>query len=131
MDYQINYEKDCQYGLSNETDFYSKLKTKFGEDLVKKTRYCKHDFVSDKYIIELKTRRNEKTKYATTMIGLNKLQNIKDKKLILCFRFTDTDCYYEYNPEDNLEIGKGGRKDRGRFEYGDYCYIPVSLLTDF
>jgi hypothetical protein len=124
-------EKDYSYGLSQEENMYTKLKSKYGEDLVKMPRYCKYDFINNNYYIELKSRRCLKNTYPTTMIHVNKLQNLKHKKLILCFRFIDKDCYYEYNQNDNLVITGGGRADRGMHEYGQYCYIPIELLTDF
>ena len=47
----------------------------------------------------------------------------------LHFKFTDGLYYYEYNKSDNLEYGMGGRKDRGRNEIKDYCYIPIKYLV--
>ena len=64
---------------------------------------------------------------------LHKIQKYQllNKTILLCFRFTDTDCYYQYNPEDTLEIKSGGRWDRGKSEINQYVYIPIELLTDF
>ena len=127
-------KKDTEFGLLNECSFLDKLKTKFDTTIEQsKCKVCPYDFSSDKYIIELKTRRNTKTQYPTTMIGLNKINKLQqhNKTILLCFRFTDVDSYYEYNPNDTLEIKKGGRWDRGKTEINDYVYIPIELLTDF
>ena len=127
-------KKDYNFGISNELPFLAKLRNTFDPTLEQsKSKVCCYDFSSDKYIVELKTRRNTKTQYPTTMIGLNKIQKYQllNKTILLCFRFTDTDCYYQYNPEDTLEIKSGGRWDRGKSEINKYVYIPIELLTDF
>ena len=128
------YEIDRQYGISKEITFLDKLKSKFGEDIRRiEGRYNQHDYENDECIFELKSRRCLKETYPTTMIGLNKLEKFKqkNKRIILCFSFVDTDAFYEYNPNDSIEIKRGGRKDRGLYEYGQYAYIPIELLEDF
>ena len=129
-----NYLIDREYGLNKEITFLDKLKLKYGDDIKRITkRYNQFDYESDNYYFELKSRRCLKETYPTTMIGLNKLEKYKtlNKQVILCFSYIDKDCWYEYYPNDSIEIKRGGRKDRGLYEYGQYAYIPIELLNDF
>jgi len=125
---------DYNFGIQKESLFLDKLKNKFGIDVLPvKDKYCSYDFESNDSIFELKSRRCLKETYPTTMIGYNKIKNyqVLHKRIILCFNFIDTDCYYEYNPNDELTVKTGGRCDRGKDEYNDYVYIPINLLKDF
>ena len=87
-------------------------------------------------MIELKSRRNEKNKYPDTMIGLNKItcaiNEYDTKKFIFAFNFIDGLYYYEFNKDDmangNIRKGTGGRCDRGKAEYSQYCYIKNDIL---
>lgn len=127
-------KKDYDFGIANEISILEKLRNTFDSAIEQsKSKVCCYDFSSDKYIVELKTRRNTKNQYPTTMIGLNKIEKYKmlNKTILLCFRFTDVDCFYEYNPEHILEIKSGGRWDRGKSEINQYVYIPIELLKDF
>ena len=127
-------KKDYDFGIANETSILEKLRNTFDSAIEQsKSKVCCYDFSSDKYIVELKTRRNTKNQYPTTMIGLNKIEKYKmlNKTILLCFRFTDVDCFYEYNPEHILEIKSGGRWDRGKSEINQHVYIPIELLKDF
>jgi len=125
---------DYIFGTNNEVEFIDILKSKFGDDIIQvENKNCTYDYENDEYIFELKSRRNEKLKYATKMIGYNKIKSYKklNKKVVLCFKFTDCNCYYEYDENDKFEVKRGGRKDRGRYEYTDYLFIPVEKLIDF
>ena len=125
---------DYNFGIQKESLFLDKLKNKFGIDVLPvKDKYCSYDFESNDSIFELKSRRCLKETYPTTMIGYNKIKKYQalHKKIILCFNFIDTDCYYEYNPNDELTVRTGGRNDRGQEEYNDYLYIPIDLLKNF
>lgn len=93
-------------------------------------------YKNDLYI-ELKSRRNTKDKYPTTMIGYNKFKKALELDelgcvIYFCFQFTDALCYYKFDKENfNADWkARGGRRDRGKFEYKDYIFIPIELLTD-
>jgi hypothetical protein len=82
---------------------------------------------------EIKGRNNNYNKYDTTMIGQNKIEyaNKFDNDFYLIFSFYDGNYYYKYNRNNDnnkLIFDKGGRNDRGRPEYKEYCYIPISEL---
>ena len=125
---------DYNFGIQKESFFLSKLRNKFGLDVLPvNDKYCAFDFESKDTVFELKSRRCLKNTYESTMIGLNKINKYKalNKSIILCFSFIDVDCYYEYNINDELTVKRSGRNDRGRDEYNDYLHIPIELLKDF
>ena len=129
-------QEDEKYGDENEIQYLDILKSQFGEDVTKiKNKYSTFDFTSESYIYELKSRRNTKNKYPTTMIGLNKLESAKkqNKTVIFIFDFTDKKCYWKYNEKEfkKCNVQVGGRCDRGYVESSMYVYIPIDLLTDF
>lgn len=128
-------KKDLDFGISNEEKIISIIKEKFDKNLEKiKNNLFVFDFSSDKCYVELKTRRNIKDKYPDTMIGYNKIVYAMqtDRPVYFCFQFEDGLYYYEFNKEDlnnnNIIVKKGGRKDRGRYEYKDYAFIKTNLL---
>ena len=107
-------------------------------------KFATFDFVSDdkKLYIELKNRNNYYSKYPTTMISLNKIEEAQklyncDCKIKFVFKFTDGIYYYDYKPDDKeLIYSTGGRCDRkdnkGKimYEFKKYCFIPINLLTE-
>jgi hypothetical protein len=128
-------KKDLDFGISNEEKIINILKEKFDKNLEKiKNNLFVFDFSSDKCYVELKTRRNKKDKYPDTMIGYNKIVYAMqtDRPVYFCFSFYDGLYYYEFNKEDlnndNIIIKKGGRCDRGRYEYKDYAFIKTNIL---
>jgi hypothetical protein len=65
------------------------------------------------------------------MIGYNKIElatKITDKDVYFIFEFIDGSFYYKFNKDDEHIIKKGGRSDRGRFEYKLYCFILIDKL---
>ena len=86
------------------------------------------DFYNDKYECELKSRKNKYDAYPTTMLGLNKVQDMKpDKKYRYYFLFTDGLYRWEYN-KDDFVTRNGGRCDRGKYEIKKYIYIDIKKL---
>ena len=127
---------DIEFGLSKEDEYFNILKDCFDETLIKSiNKYDLFDYIGNDCFIELKSRRNTHNKYPDTMIGYNKIEFAQstNKIIIFCFSFTDGLYYYKFNKEDlinnNLRIDEGGRCDRGRNEYKQYCYIPIKLLS--
>lgn len=132
-------QKDLAFGNKCEKTTKTLLEDYFNSSLSKTPYRHEFDWVDEdnKIYIELKSRRNTKLQYPTTMIGYNKI--IKANELIkqgytiyLCFLFTDKLTFYHYTEEtfDKSWIKKGGRWDRGRSEIKEYVYIPVKLLKD-
>jgi len=133
-----NLKIDIEYGLKNEMAILELLTTHFGPTIRKTTdKYSTFDFQGENIMIELKSRRNSSELYPTTMIGHRKIVAASDSinkniKYYYVFKFTDKIMYCEYNELDfkNFVVKRSGRKDRGRIETDDYCYIPIDYLID-
>jgi hypothetical protein len=128
-------ENDIAFGKQNEDDVLPKLSF-FGAVIPMDDPYAPFDFrtKNKSTFIELKTRKNAKNTYPTTMVSKSKVDIAKEypkKKFVFCFKFTDGLYYIQYDKElfETFETSQGGRNDRGRAEYNDYCFIPVSKLT--
>lgn len=130
--YKEKFNKDFKFGLKQEDLLFDTIK-RLDSDLVKTGARAIFDYESEKTLVELKSRNNTYNKYPTTMVGYNKIQyaNKLNKDTYFCFNFTDGLYYYKYNKNDKLDFGRGGRCDRGREEYKDYCYIPIEYLRKF
>ena len=127
-------ENDVAFGTQNENDVMPKLSF-FGDIMRMDDPYAPFDFrtKNKSTFIELKSRTNAKNKYPTTMVSQSKVDIAKQypkKKFVFCFKFTDGLYYIQYYKElfDTFETSQGGRTDRGKAEYNNYCYIPVSKL---
>jgi hypothetical protein len=102
-------------------------------ELKKTNKYFVFDFESDTVYVELKSRRNAKAQYPTTIVGKNKLDYAETcgKDVFFFFKFTDGLYYWKYDKSmigDKIKIARGGRRDRFRIEMKEYGYIPVELL---
>ena len=128
---------DLEFGHSNENKILPIIQDYFKLNLQKpRSHSCRYDFYDNNNYFELKSRNNNKDKYDTTIISKSKIDYyikhiINNNKNMYClFYFTDglyyiklcIDKFKKYN------ICRGGRKDRGKFEYNDYYYIPVRDL---
>ena len=91
---------DVKFGADNEIKVIDIIKRHWKDDTITKTtdRYCKYDFENENCIWELKSRRNTKNKYPTTIIPEHKLiDNPKDYYFV--FYFTDGCSYIKYDKE--------------------------------
>jgi hypothetical protein len=129
-------KKDRDYisGIRKEKLILPKLKAFFNDETVIKIedKYAVFDFEGDKKLIELKTRNCHSDYYETSMVGFNKIQYARTKTDIDIYFFIwffDGIFYYKYDREEKgLIFKEGGRKDRGRDEIKEYCYIPLEYL---
>ena len=131
------FKKDYSYGIKSEEELKELFTRKFGEVKKAYSKTSTYDYYGLNVFLELKTRRNEKDKYPTTMIGKNKFDwadtvvKVKpETKIYFIFCFTDGVYYWEYLNEKIPEIkfDIGGRWDRGCNEISVYAYIPTSQL---
>tara|TARA_R110002012_G_scaffold83682_2_gene210353 strand:- start:4197 stop:4613 length:417 start_codon:yes stop_codon:yes gene_type:complete len=128
------FQKDFTFGLEQEDIIKPKLEEHFGVKLEKTATSARFDYIGENIYIELKSRRNEKYKYPTTMVGEGKYKIglellSQGNRIIYCFNFTDKLSFIE--PQDNpVEIKTGGRCDRGRPELNKYVFFPVEDLID-
>ena len=124
---------EVNFGVSKENELFEEIKVFFKDDNLEKTkdRFNHFDFKSDKILIELKSRRNNKNKYPTTIIGLDKVEaginNIKEgKKVYFVFNFTDEICYFELTEEYDYKVVSITRYDRNQTKL--HIEIPIEDL---
>ena len=130
MTYYQKFNKDYEKGISNEDRVLEFLNKDNVNKFCKCSKNYEFDFMNSEYTIELKSRRNNFNKYPSTMCGYNKLKIAEEdteNKYKFLFLFTDGLYEWEYN-KDEYTVKKGGRKDRGKFEYKDYAYIGIDKL---
>jgi hypothetical protein len=129
--YRVKFADDKNYGDQKEEELLPVLIKKFGE-LKKLNRYSVFDFEGENVLIELKSRKCSINKYKETIVGKNKIDKgiIQTKEVYFFFNF-DEGLYYwklDHNLIGKVRFGEGGRRDRGRPEIKEYCYIPCEIL---
>jgi len=96
-------KNDIEYGLNAEKDVIKKLCDYFDEVILKNTfQYSIYDAKckQTQTNYEIKSRRNCKKKYPTTIVSYNKIMKKQEnEKLIFVFQFTDGLYFIEYNPK--------------------------------
>jgi hypothetical protein len=141
-----DYKVDKQFGVSNEYNLIEKInaffRPKYDEEDIKNTKeiyndeYFPYDFegMTHKTSFELKSRRNRKDQYPTTLLASHKVRKTAKGKQIFIFTFTDYNTYIEYDEqlfstfEQNVVYqNRLNKKDIPRLHY----YIPVKYLSVF
>ena len=141
-----DYIVDKQFGVSNEYNMVDKINNFFrpiyNEADIKNTKdiykdeYYPYDFegTTNKTSFELKSRRNRKNQYPTTLLASHKVRKNAEGKQIFIFTFTDSNTYIEYDEklfstfaQNVVYQNRLNKKDIPRLHY----YIPVKLLIDF
>ncbi len=137
--YKPIYKRDYNFGINEEEKLKPKLETFFKLNLTKtKGKYNLFDFIGENIYIELKSRKNTKNKYPTTIIGYNKIEKanelIKDgNKVFFIFNFTDSLDFYEYKGYaciKNYNQKMVSRKDRPGHKGCNYLEIPIKDLLN-
>jgi len=127
----ITYHKDYSYGKKQQEIIIDILKDYFDSPNMKATpeRYCKWDFEDDKNLYELKSRKNRKNQYPTTLLTCNKVIS-SDKQQIFVFNFTDQICYLKYDKHvfDTFERKPYSRINKEE-DMTDYFFVPLEYLT--
>ena len=130
-------EKDLKFGLCGEKNIYEKLKT-ISSSKISKTlnKFAIMDFESDDFVIELKTRRIKSNTYPDIMIGVNKINYIRNsiKRGIIAYQFKDGDYYVEITDDvfNKLRLDIGGVERAGTNDIKKMCYyIPTNILKKF
>ena len=138
--YKQKQNMDLQYGNNGEIFTLPILNEYFGYKIKKLDRYNSFDFVSEdgNNFFEMKTRRNDKFKYPSTIVPTSKI--VKAKKLLkkgknvyFVFNFTDVISIVKYSKDPKKfkhKIATGGRWDRNKDETKSYTFIFVSCLED-
>tara|TARA_R110000787_G_scaffold183483_1_gene295439 strand:- start:732 stop:1289 length:558 start_codon:yes stop_codon:yes gene_type:complete len=140
--YKKKQAEDLFYGELGEIETLPILNEWFGYKIKKLDRFNSFDFVSEdgKNWFEIKTRRNNKYKYPSTLVPTSKI--IKAKKLLkrknvenvyFVFNFEDVISLVKYSKDKTkfkYTIATGGRWDRNKDETKSYAYIFTSCLDD-
>ena len=134
--YKQKFDKDYNLGIKCENKVLDYLNNTLEYNLNCNSKNCEFDFSNNEYNIELKTRNNTYKKYPSTMVGYNKIkiaeEDTSNKQYKFLFLFQDGLYCFDFE-KDKYKIKKGGRKDRGKYEYKQYAFINISdlyLLTD-
>jgi hypothetical protein len=121
---------DLEFGLAKEAEVIKRLSEFFQDDIMKTTeKFCKYDAYGKINKYEIKSRRNKKDAYPTTIIPVHKTI---EGELIFVFNFIDGLYYIKYDDE---KFSKYDQKDVGTYRYGakynpsPHYHIPVSDLS--
>jgi hypothetical protein len=132
---------DLAYGEANETNINGRLNQTFGATLVRRGGYNIFDYVGRSDMgktieVELKTRRIAHDKYATALIGRNKIEYCSNPETDYYFAFSYLDGIYYIKYDPALFASFESRDDFVRSEREDtptvnqsVIYIPTNLLS--
>jgi hypothetical protein len=132
------FQDDYEYGMKKEDIMETKLRLLFNDETITNTKtlygdqFFKWDFESKcgrKW--ELKSRRNTKWAYPTTIIPCHKTTS---GEVFYVFEFMDKKCYIKYDETlfntfeiRTIKVYRAGRYDPPT----DHYCIPCGLLIDF
>lgn len=124
----ITNKQEYEYGLKAEIQLKPLLEKFCGVELSGTKQYDTFDFVGENITIELKSRKNTKDKYPTTIVGMNKIEAIEEgEKVIFVFNFLDGLYYWEYQ-ENDFKVINIKRRDRPNTKPKPHLSIPVNCL---
>jgi hypothetical protein len=125
-----NFEKDYLFGEQQEQLLLPILQNKFDIDLKLTDRYYKFDLVSNKYNIEIKSRKFKHDRYPTTLIPKNKCIIEDNKQTIFIINFIDRIYYIEYNKElfDKFKVVLFSRQQQYKYDL-EYYFINLTYFT--
>jgi CRISPR/Cas system-associated exonuclease Cas4 (RecB family) len=113
------------FGIEKEELLKPKLEEHYGLELANTGRYGIFDFVNEnkKLLLEIKSRTFKRSKYETTLIGLNKyiyaLEKLKEGyETVFVFYFTDSVCTFDVTL-NNVDTS---------WKCGNNLYIPIENL---
>lgn len=122
---------DLHFGLEKEKEYLELFQHYFSNNLKRTKQNSVFDYEDSNCLIELKSRRCFLKTYSDTMIGVNKIQKAKcsNQTIYFVFSFLDGLYYWKYDETVYLRYDRGGRKDRGKYEFKNYYFIPIEILT--
>lgn len=125
-----NFEKDYLFGEQQENLLLPILQNKFDINLKLTDRYYLFDLVSNKYNIEIKSRKFNYDKYPTTLIPKNKCIIEDDKQTIFIVNFLDRIYYIEYNKElfNKFKVVLFSRQQQDKYDL-EYYFINLTYFT--
>ena len=135
----LHIKTDLSFGLEREEYILKLLKINWTNEEIKNTKelygeFCTYDYEApDGTSWELKSRRNRKAQYPTTILPVHKVRDVETKQVFV-FNFTDKTCYIEYDKELFSQFKKSiinANRQTGTNNNGLHYEIPVHLLHDF
>jgi hypothetical protein len=126
----VHFENDYRFGLANQRKITPLLQNYFGSITHDEARWAKYDYYNDTSVFELKTRKNTKNKYPTTLMTCNKVVEGETRDIIFLFCYTDCLCYIKYDKElfDTFQKQMYSRI-KEEFDEKEYYFIPIDKLT--
>jgi len=128
-----SFKQDYSFGKKQEDLILNRINNYFKDNIkpvLKQTEV--YDYEGDSNIYELKSRTNNYRAYNTTLLGYNKIVDIKKEQIFL-FSFIDGLYYIKYNEEEFSNYEKKMFVRNARIDYNDvpklYIFIPVDKLT--
>lgn len=120
---KIQYAKDMEFGSNNENIVKEQIEVFLGTTLHKyKDKFATFDYYNNdlKILCEVKSRRNDDTKYETQLIGANKIRKaiIKQKEgynVFFFWKLTNGLFVWKFNPNVELKsvvLGNYARNDK-------------------
>lgn len=124
-------EEDLEFGLTAETDLLNTLRSFFKNNFYKiDNPRSPWDYQNDTHFFEMKSRRNNKDTYPTTMIPKNK---VRHPNTIFLFNFYDGVYYIHYDKDlfDTFECRLNQRQSNSNHtnRIQETYFIPVKLLS--
>jgi hypothetical protein len=126
----VHFEQDYIYGITNQKRVLPFLQLYFRENIQQvPDKWSKYDFHSENALFELKSRKNCKNQYPTTLLTCNKVLADAKKKLHFVFDFKDELCYipYEESKFRTFEKRLYSRINQSEDEK-EYYFIPIEQL---
>ena len=134
MDNNSTKIKDLKYGLQMESELHQKFNQTFG--ILKRTSHSDpFDYINNKFVIELKSRRCAINSHPTMMFNESKLRHAcrhlqNGLRVIFIWSLRDNIWCWEMTTKNSFQIiiGTNVRVDRGEYESAKVARIPIRYL---
>ena len=123
-------QEEYAFGSAQEEQLKPFLEQYFGKELEHTDKWDPFDFVGPNIKVELKSRRNTYSKYPTTIVGIYKINKIRecDGEHYFVFNFTDGIYFWRYNWDDMSRFKTIDIKRHDRNKAHKYLSIPIEQL---
>jgi hypothetical protein len=134
-----SFSRDLLFGKRSEDRFEVFMEKQLGLKLKKTPPHCFYDFTfGENVLIELKTRRVNRKRYPSTIVGYDKIQRFEKLneanngcfRFFLVFHFKDSIYFKEHLPNYQYSVSNWVRKKRIGYDdkSKDYAFIPTDDL---
>ena len=134
MDNNSTKMSDMKYGLQKEDELHQQFNQTFG--ILKRTSHSDaFDYINNKFVIELKSRRCAINSHPTMMFNESKLRHAcrhlqNGLRVIFIWSLRDNIWFWEMTTKNSFQIiiGTNVRVDRGEYESAKVARIPIRFL---